>query len=72
MPISDVRLVDAYLRVGVSVERLPHSLELDRLISLAAPQLRLCEPLRRYVFRRLTYLRKRKLLPPLGRIGLPH
>ena len=72
MSISDDRLVAAYLTVGISVERLPHTIDLNRLIALAAPQLNQSEPLRRDAFRRLTYLRKRKLLPPLGRGGPLH
>ena len=69
MDISDDLLIAAYLQVGIPLDQLAHTPDLDRLIRLADPHACLDERFRRDTNRRLTYLRKRGRLPRLGRGG---
>ncbi len=62
-PLSDEeqRLVDAYEKIGVPVDKLPYSAEFDRLIQMLGKPETMDE--KYLVFQRLLSLRKRSRLP---------
>lgn len=61
---QDQRLVEAYLRVGRPVDKLPYTPEFDRLCRLVGADD--SDEARYLVFQRLLNLRKSSRLPSLG------
>ena len=64
---EDQRLLDAYVQLGKSVDRLPYSPDIVKLMDLLG--LPNSEQQKFQVFQRLLYLRKRGRLPLVGQLA---